>query len=62
MEGKKRRVSWNRKKQLTHILSSILQAPTMQLEKMSIDLKFVKLTADVLDFFFFIENRAHGRG
>ena len=32
---------------------SILQAPTTQLAKMSIDLKFVKLTADVLDSFFF---------
>ena len=30
---------------------SILQAPTTQLAKMSIDLKFVELTADVLEIF-----------
>ena len=30
---------------------SILQARTTQLAKMSIDLKFVELTADVFDFF-----------
>ena len=29
-----------------------LQVPTMQLAKMSIDLKFVELTADVLKIFF----------
>ena len=34
----------------TH-LYCILQVPTTQLAKMSIDLKFVELTADVLDFF-----------
>ena len=31
---------------------SILQVPTTQLAKMSIDLKFVELTADVLEIFF----------
>ena len=31
---------------------SILQVPTTLLAKMSIDLKFVELTADVLDFSF----------
>ena len=31
---------------------SILQVPTKQLAKMSVDLKFVELTADVLDIFF----------
>ena len=30
---------------------SILQVPTTQLAKMSIDLKFVELTADVLEIF-----------
>ena len=30
---------------------SILQVPTTQLAKMSIALKFVELTADVLEFF-----------
>ena len=33
-------------------LYSILQAPTTQFAKMSIDLKFVELTADVLIMFF----------
>ena len=32
--------------------SSILQVPTTQLAKMSIDLKFVELTADVLEICF----------
>ena len=32
---------------------SILQVPTAQLAKMRIDLKFVELTADVLEFFFY---------
>ena len=45
----------------THIMSSrhvtqniysILQVPTTQLAKMSIDPKFVELTADVLEIFF----------
>ena len=31
---------------------SILQVPTTQLAKMSIDLKFVELPADVLEIFF----------
>ena len=31
---------------------STLQVPTTKLAKMSIDLKFVELTADVLDIFF----------
>ena len=31
---------------------SLLQEPTTQLAKMSIDLKFVELTADVLEIFF----------
>ena len=31
--------------------SSLLQVPTTQLAKMSIDLKFVELTAGVLDIF-----------
>ena len=31
----------------------ILQVPTTQLAKMSIDLKFVKLTADVLEIFYY---------
>ena len=31
---------------------SILQVPTTQVEKMSIDPKFVELTADVLNLFF----------
>ena len=35
----------------THLFY-ILQVPTTQLAKTSIDLKFVELTADVLDFFF----------
>ena len=32
---------------------SILQVPTTQLAKMSIDLKFVELTADVLAIYFY---------
>ena len=32
---------------------SIFQVPTTQLAKMSIDLKFVELTADVLAIFFY---------
>ena len=31
---------------------SIMQVPTTQLAKMSIDLKFVEVTADVLEIFF----------
>ena len=36
------------------ILVSLLQVPTTQLANMSVDPKFVELTADVLDFFFSI--------
>ena len=35
----------------THPYSSTLQLPTTQLAKMTIDLKFVELTADVLEIF-----------
>ena len=35
-----------------HPYSIILQVPTTQLAKMSIDLKFVELTADVLEIYF----------
>ena len=39
-------------KKLTHTaVSSVLQVPTTQLAKMSIDPKFVELTADVLEIF-----------
>ena len=54
--------SWGRRKAkretpVTHVPikthpCSILQVPTTQLAKMSIDLKFVELTADVLEIFF----------
>ena len=36
----------------THPHTSILQVPTTQLAKMSIDPKFVELTADVLEIIF----------
>ena len=39
--------------QILYTRSSILQVPTTQLAKMSIDLKFVELTADVLEMFFY---------
>ena len=38
--------------QKTHSYS-ILHVPTTQLAKMSIDLKFVEITADTLDIFFY---------
>ena len=48
---------------------SILQVPTTQLAKMSIGLKFVELTADVLEIFFIkhtrdlvSQHRSHTRG
>ena len=45
-------MGWLRRTLLEHP-HSILQVPTTQLAKMSIDLKFVEITADVLEFFFF---------
>ena len=38
-------------KKLTHKVPGILQVPTTQLAKMTIDPKFVELTADVLEIF-----------